>query len=79
MPSFRGFIEMGVKMSVERGMRQELERELLIDFKTGVYNFRYLTNGWLIRQWIQRQYCLLTSMISKPLTTAMDTQLGMKL
>jgi len=40
------FIEMGVKMSVERGMRQELERELVIDAKTGVYNFRYLTE-WL--------------------------------
>lgn len=43
---FSRFIEMGVKMSVERGMRQELERELLIDSKTGVYNFRYLTE-WL--------------------------------
>ncbi len=43
---FSRFIEMGIRMSIERRMRQELERELLIDTKTGVYNFRYL-NEWL--------------------------------
>lgn len=43
---FSRFIEMGIKLTVERGMRQELERELVIDSKTGVYNFRYL-NEWL--------------------------------
>ena len=43
---FSRFIEMGIRMSIERRMRQELEQELLIDTKTGVYNFRYL-NEWL--------------------------------
>lgn len=43
---FSRFLEMRIKISVERGLRQELERELLLDSKTGVYNFRYL-NQWL--------------------------------
>lgn len=43
---FSRFLEMRIRISVERGLRKELERELLLDSKTGVYNFRYL-NQWL--------------------------------
>lgn len=43
---FSRFLEMGIRVTVERGLRKELEQELMLDSKTKVYNFRYL-NEWL--------------------------------
>lgn len=39
-------LQAGLTIKVERALRKELEEELVVDFKTQVYNFRYL-NEWL--------------------------------
>ena len=39
-------LQAGLVIRVERQLRKELEKELILDCKTQVYNFRYL-NEWL--------------------------------
>lgn len=43
-----GLLNAAAEVSAERALRQELEKELVIDEMTGAYNFRFL-NNWLSR------------------------------
>lgn len=42
-------LQLGVKINLEQNLRREAEEQLIIDAKTGVYNFRYL-NEWLSQE-----------------------------